>query len=118
MSASINKIIILGHLGNDPEVKYVPNGRAVCNFRVATDESYMDKKTQKKVEQVEWHRITVWGQQAENCAKFLKKGRQVLIEGKNKTRKYTDNQGVTRYVTEIVALNIKFLGSGKNTSQS
>ncbi len=116
MAASMNKVMLIGFLGNDPELKYTPGNRAVCNFRMATDESYKDKKTGQLVKAVEWHRITIWGPQAENCHKYLKKGRMVFIEGKNKTRSY-DKNGEKRYTTEIVALQIRFLGGGKKEEE-
>lgn len=106
--SSVNKVIIIGHLGRDPEMKYLPSGQAVANFSVATDESYKDKDGQK-VEKTEWHRITVWGKQAEFCGNFLAKGRLVYVEGKLETRKWTDKDGVEKYTTEIKAERVQGL---------
>ena len=111
--ASVNKVILIGNLGADPELRYTPNGnRPVCNLRIATTEVYKDKSGQKK-EEVEWHRITVWGDQAENCNKYLEKGRSVYVEGRLQTRSWDDKDGVKKYSTDIVAERVKFLGSGK-----
>lgn len=106
--SSVNKVLIIGHLGRDPEMKYMPSGQAVANFSVATDESYKDKDGQK-VEKTEWHRITVWGKQAEFCGNFLAKGRLVYVEGKLETRKWTDKDGVEKYTTEIKAERVQGL---------
>jgi single-strand DNA-binding protein len=101
--ASLNKVIIIGHLGRDPEMRYTPSGQPVANFSVATDESYKGKDGQK-VEKSEWHRIVAWGKQAEFCGNYLAKGRLVYVEGKLETRKWTDKDtGVERYTTEIKA---------------
>lgn len=106
---SVNKVFLVGHLGNDPEVKYLPSGSAVANFSLATNESYTDKQGQK-VQKAEWHRIVVFGKAAENCAQYLKKGSQALIEGKLQTRSWEDKQsGGKRYMTEVVAFNVQFL---------
>lgn len=111
--ASLNRVTIIGNLGADPEVKYTQNQTAVCNFNVATSESWLDDKGQKQ-ERVEWHRVTVWSKAAENCGKYLAKGRQVCVEGKLQTRKWQDKEGHDRYTTEIVAQNVVFLGSNPN----
>ena len=103
--AGVNKSIIIGNLGRDPELRHTNGGKAVCNLAVAT--SYKPKDGE---EQTEWHRVTVWGNQAEDCGKFLEKGRQVYVEGRLQTRKYTDKQGVEKYATEIVAERVQFLG--------
>jgi single-strand DNA-binding protein len=108
---SLNKAQLIGHLGSDPEVKFIPSGTAVCNFSVATNEAWKDKDGNKQ-ERVEWHRIVVWGKTAENCGKYLAKGRQVYIEGRIQTRNYDDKDGVKRYITEIVADRVDFLGGG------
>lgn len=108
---SLNKAQLIGHLGGDPEVKYTPSGQTVANFSVATNESWKDKDGNKQ-ERVEWHRIVVWGKTAENCGKYLSKGRQVYIEGRIQTRNYDDKDGVKRYITEIVADRVDFLGGG------
>lgn len=100
--ASVNKVILVGHLGRDPEMRYTPGGQPVTNFSIATDESYTGKDGQK-VEKTEWHRIVVWGKQAEFCGNYLAKGRMVYVEGKLETRKWTDKDGAEKYTTEIKA---------------
>jgi single-strand DNA-binding protein len=102
MAGSLNKVILIGRLGRDPEMRYTPSGQPVANFSIATDESYKDKQGQK-VEKSEWHRIVVWGKQAEFCGNYLSKGRLVYIEGKLETRKWTDKDGAEKYTTEIKA---------------
>ncbi|HEV8324131.1 MAG TPA: single-stranded DNA-binding protein, partial [Myxococcota bacterium] len=106
---SVNKVIIVGNLGSDPEVRYTPGGQAVANFNVATNEFWTDKDGQKK-ERTEWHRIVVWGRQAETAGQYLKKGRQVYLEGRLQTREYDDREGQKKRVTEIVAQQLVFLG--------
>lgn len=110
--ASLNKAIIIGNLGKDPEVRFTPGGAAVCNFSVATSEKWKDKASGEMREQTEWHRIVVWGKSAENCGQYLKKGRPVCVEGRIQTREWTDKENVKRYSTEINASNVIFLGSG------
>ena len=107
---SINKVILIGNLGADPELKYTPSSRALCNLRVATTEVFKDKSGVKQ-ERTEWHRVTVWGDQAENCSKYLAKGRSVYIEGKLQTRSY-DKEGQKHYATDVVADRVVFLGGG------
>ena len=107
---SINKVILIGNLGADPELKYTPSSRALCNLRVATTEVFKDK-TGARQERTEWHRVTVWGDQAENCSKYLAKGRSVYIEGKLQTRSY-EKEGQKHYATDVVADKVVFLGSG------
>jgi single-strand DNA-binding protein len=101
--AGINKVILIGNLGRDPEMRYTPNSIAVCSFSVATSESYKDKNSGERITQTEWHNIVLWRGLAETSEKYLRKGSKVYIEGKLKTRKWDDNQGITRYSTEIVA---------------
>ena len=108
---SVNKVILVGNLGADPELKYTPSNRAVCNLSVATNEVWKDKSGQKQ-EKTEWHRVNVWGEQAENCSKFLAKGRMVYVEGRLQTRSWDDNDGKKRYSTEVVADRVVFLGGG------
>lgn len=108
--ASVNKVILVGHLGRDPETRYLPSGDAVCNIAVATTESWKDKTTGEKKEQTEWHRVSAFGKLAEIMGQYLKKGSQVYIEGKLQTRKYTDKDGVEKYATEIKADTMKMLG--------
>lgn len=108
--ASVNKLLIIGNLGADPELKHLPgNGTAVCNLRVATTESWKGKDGQKH-EETEWHRVQIFGVQAENCAKYLSKGSSVYVEGRIKTRSWDDKDGTKRYSTEVVAERVKFLG--------
>lgn len=107
--ASVNKVILIGNLGSDPEVRYTPSGAAVANFNIATNESWRDKNGQDQ-ERTEWHKIVVWGKQAENCGEYLSKGRTVYVEGRLQTRDWTDKEGNKRYTTEIVANTIQFLG--------
>jgi single-strand DNA-binding protein len=107
---SVNKVILVGNLGADPELKYTPSSRALCNLRIATTEVYKDKGGQRQ-EKTEWHRVTVWGDQAENCSKYLAKGRSVYIEGRLQTRSY-DKDGQKHYATDVVADRVVFLGSG------
>ncbi len=106
--SGINKAIVLGRLGNDPELKYTANGTAVVNFNVATSEEWKDKDTGDKKESTEWHRIVAWSRLAEICGEYLSKGRQVYLEGKLQTRSW-EKDGVTRYTTEIVASVVQFL---------
>lgn len=116
----VNKVIIVGNLGQDPEVRYMPSGGAVANITVATSESWNDKGTGEKKEQTEWHRIVLFGKLAEIAGEYLKKGSQVYIEGKLQTRKWTDKDGVDRYTTEVVVSmggTMQMLG-GKNAPAS
>lgn len=114
--AGVNKVILVGNLGKDPEVRYLDNGVAVANFSLATTESYKNKAGER-VSQTEWHNIVVWRGLAEVAEKYLKKGASVYIEGKIKTRKWEDKEGNTRYNTEILADNMTMLG-GKPSSES
>jgi len=106
--SSVNKVIIIGRLGRDPEIKYTATGQAVANLSVATDESYKDREG-NKVEKSEWHRIVAWGKQAEFCGNYLAKGRLVYVEGKLETRKWTDKDGAEKYTTEIKADRVQGL---------
>lgn len=108
---SVNKVILVGRLGQDPELKSTPGGNSVCNFSVATNEAWTDKSGQKQ-ERTEWHRVVVWGRQAELCSQYLKKGRQVYLEGKLQTRQWQDKNGQTRYTTEVQGQSVRFLGGG------
>jgi single-strand DNA-binding protein len=107
--ASVNKVILLGNLGKDPESRYLPNGDAVCNFSIATTETYKDKSG-TKVENTEWHRISCFGKTAEVAGQYLKKGSPVFIEGRIKTRKWQDKEGQDRYTTEITCDRLQLLG--------
>jgi len=107
--AGINKAIVVGRLGRDPEVRYTPDGTAVANFSVATSQEWRDKNTGEKKELTEWHRIVAFRRLAEICGEYLSKGRQVYVEGRLQTRSW-EKDGVTRYTTEIVANDVQFLG--------
>jgi single-strand DNA-binding protein len=107
--ASVNKVILVGNLGRDPELRYTQTGSAVANFTVATNERWRDKDGNNQ-ERTEWHRIVVWGRTAENCAQYLQKGRSVYVEGRLQTREWEDKDGNKRSTTEINALNVQFLG--------
>lgn len=102
MAGSLNKVMIIGRMGSDAKLSYLPSGQPVTNFNVATDESYRDKQSGEKIERTEWHRIAVFGKSAEFCANYLGKGRLVYVEGSLKTRKWQDKEGQDRYTTEIV----------------
>jgi single-strand DNA-binding protein len=108
--ASVNKVIIIGNLGKDPEVRYMPSGSAICNITVATSRQWKDKTSGDRQEETEWHRIALFDRLAEIAGEYLKKGRPVYIEGRLKTRKYTDKDGVEKYTTEIVASEMQLLG--------
>jgi single-strand DNA-binding protein len=112
--ASVNKVILIGHLGQDPELRYIPNGDATTTISIATTETWKDKAGEKQ-ENTEWHRCIFWRRAAEVVAEYAKKGSQMYVEGKLQTRKWTDKDGVDRYTTEIVASEFKFLGN-KGTS--
>ncbi len=109
--ASVNKVIIVGNLGRDPEVRYSASGDAMCNITVATTDTWKDKATGEKKEATEWHRISFFGRLAEIAGQYLKKGSQVYVEGSLRTRKWTDKEGQERYTTEIRADEMKMLGS-------
>jgi len=109
MARGLNKVMIIGRLGNDPELKYTPQGQAVCSMTLATDESYKDKNSGQMVNKVEWHRVVLWRFLAENAEKYLKKGSQVYIEGKLQTRMW-EKDGHKNYTTEILASDMTFLG--------
>ena len=115
--AGVNKVILVGNLGKDPEVKYLDNGVAVANFSLATTENYKNKEGEK-VSQTEWHNIVLWRGLAEVAEKYLKKGASVYVEGKIKTRKWEDKDGNTRYNTEILADNMTMLGGKKDSQET
>lgn len=115
----LNQAQIIGHLGKDPETRYLPSGEAVCNFSIATTEKWKDKNTGEQKEATEWHRISTFGKLAEICGQYLKKGSQAFVQGKMVTRKYTDKDGIERFVTEIRGETMKMLGGreqGERTS--
>src|SRR5690242_16445097 len=108
--ASVNKVIIIGNLGRDPEVRYTPNGSAVCNVGIATTRTWKAKDSGDKVEETEWHRVVFYDRLAEIAGEYLKKGRSVYVEGRLKTRKWQDKDGAEKYTTEIIAEEMKMLG--------
>ena len=108
--ASINKVFLIGNLGADPEVRYTASGSAVANFRIATSENWTDKNGERQ-ERTEWHRVVVWGRQAEHCGEYLRKGRSVHVEGRIQSREWEDREGQRRFITEIIAQSVTFLGS-------
>lgn len=118
MARGINKVILIGNLGNDPEVKYLPSGGAVANFTVATSESWTDKATQQKKEETEWHKIVIYQRLAEIAGEYLRKGSKVYLEGKLKTRKWQDKDGNDRYTTEIVVNEMQMLDGKQDAPQS
>lgn len=115
--AGVNKVIIVGNLGNDPELRFTSSGQPVCRLSVATSRQWKNKQTDEALQETEWHRITVWGNQAEMCDKFLSKGRQVYVEGRLRTSAY-ERDGHKQYSTEIVAEQVQFLGSKSDGSSS
>ena len=108
--ASVNKVILVGNLGRDPEVRYMPDGGAVANISIATTSKYKNK-TGEMVEETEWHRVSFFGRLAEIAGEYLKKGRSVYVEGRIKTRKYTDKEGIEKFATDIIATEMQLLGS-------
>lgn len=115
--AGLNKVMLIGNLGRDPEIRYSPQGLAVVNFTLATNEQWTDKNTGERQERTEWHRIVVFGKQAETCEKYLSKGKQIYLEGRLQTRSW-EKEGQTQYTTEIVVSNFVFLGSRDGGGQS
>jgi single-strand DNA-binding protein len=115
MARGVNKVIIVGNLGNDPDTKYMPSGSAVTNLSVATNESWKDKKTGEQKDRTEWHRVAMFGRLAEIAAEYLRKGSQIYIEGKLRTRKWQDKQGNDRYTTEVIADEMQMLGGRGDT---
>lgn len=107
---SVNKVILLGNLGADPEVRFTQGGQAVATFRMATSESWTDRSSGQRQERTEWHRVVAWGRLAELCGEYLRKGRQCYVEGRIQTREWQDKEGQKRYTTEIVANQVVFLG--------
>lgn len=117
MAGSLNKVILIGRLGRDPELRYTQSGVPVANMSLATDESFVDRDGQRQ-ERTEWHRVVVWNKQAETVAKFLSKGRLVYVEGSLQTRKWQDQQGQERYTTEIKAQRVLFLDSAGQVQEN
>jgi single-strand DNA-binding protein len=119
MSSSVNKAILVGNLGKDPEIRYLPSGKAVANFSIATSETWKDKTTGEKKEKSEWHNIVIFDKLAEICGQYLKKGSSVYIEGKITTEKYQDKTtGADKYTTKIIANEMRMLGSKDGGSPS
>lgn len=121
MARGINKVILIGNLGADPEVRYMPNGGAAATLNIATSESWKDKQTGEQQERTEWHRVSLFGRLAEIAGEYLKKGSKVYIEGSLRTRKWTDKNNIERYTTEIIASDLQMLdgkGSGSSNYES
>jgi single-strand DNA-binding protein len=114
--ASLNKVLVIGNLGRDPELRHTQSGTAVCNFSVAATDTYQDASGERQ-ESTEWFNIVVFGRQGENCAKYLAKGRPVFVEGRLQTRKYQDKEGQDRYRSEVIAQRVQFLGGGGQGGQ-
>ena len=117
MARGVNKVIIVGNLGADPETRYTTGGSAICNLRIATSEQWKDKQTGENQERTEWHRVVLFGKLGEIAGEYLKKGRQVYIEGSLRTNKYTDKEGIERYSTDIVANEMQMLGGVGGSSE-
>ncbi len=115
--ASVNKVILIGNLGADPEIRYTPSGTAVANFNVATHEQWTNKSGEKE-EKTEWHRIVAWARLGEICGEYLHKGSQVYIEGRLQTKAWEDRDGNKRYTTEIIALAMQMLGSPRKEGEA
>ncbi len=115
--ASVNKVILIGNLGKDPDLRFTPSGQAVATLSLATNDRYKDKDGQM-VERAEWHNIVVWGKQAETAKEYLKKGRQIFVEGRIAYRTYDDREGNKRYITEVVAQRLQFLGRREETPET
>ena len=109
--ASVNKVILIGNLGKDPEIRYAPSGSAICNITLATSRNWKDKTTGERQEETEWHRVVFFDRMAEVAGEYLKKGKSVYIEGRLKTRKWTDKEGAEKYTTEVMADKMEMLGS-------
>lgn len=115
--ASVNKVIILGNVGKDPEVRYLPNGGAVCQISIATSRKWKDKASGDQMEETEWHRVTFFERQAEIVGEYVRKGHPLYVEGRLRTRKYTDKDGVEKFATEIIATELQLLGSREGGGQ-
>ena len=116
--ASVNKVILIGNLGRDPEVRYAASGSAICNVTLATSRQWKDKTSGERQEETEWHRVVFYDRLAEVAGEYLKKGRQVYVEGRLKTRKWADKDGVEKYTTEIVATEMQLLGNPQRSTES
>jgi len=118
MSRGVNKVILVGNLGADPDVKHLSSGQVITTLKLATSESWNDKATGEKKERTEWHRVKLWGKLGEIAGEYLKKGRQVYIEGSLRTEKYTGQDGIERYTTDIIASEMQMLGSADRQERS
>lgn len=118
MAKSLNRVTLVGNLGQDPEFKTTPQGSSVCNLNIATTETYKDKSSGEWKDITDWHRVTLWDGLADTANKYLKKGNKVLIEGKLKTRSYEDKDGVKRYITEVLGNSLIMMGGGGGESNS
>lgn len=118
MAGSVNKVILIGNLGQDPEVRHLENGASVANFSIATTETYTDRNTGEKRSNTDWHNIVVWRGLAKVVEQYVKKGHKIYVEGKLRTRSWQDKEGNTRYTTEVVADNMTMLGSPQNNQNS
>lgn len=118
MAGSVNKVILIGNLGKDPEVRHLENGAVVANFSIATSETYTDKTTGERRENTDWHNIVLWRGLAEIAEKYLRKGQKVYVEGKLKTRSWQDKEGITRYTTEVVADELTMLSRADQNTQT
>jgi len=116
--AGVNKVILIGNLGRDPELRYTQGGQPVASFSLATSENWNDRQSGERQERTEWHRIVVWGRTAEMCAKYLSKGRTVYIEGRLQTREWEDKDGNKRRTTEVNAQTVQFLGGGRGEARA
>jgi single-strand DNA-binding protein len=116
--ASVNKVILIGNIGKDPEVRYAQSGAAICNITLATSRNWKDKASGEKREETEWHRVVLYEKLAEIAGEYLKKGRPLYVEGRLKTRKWTDKDGADKYTTEIVAEEMQMLGAGGNDGRN
>ena len=116
--AGINKVILIGNLGGDPEVRYTPSGVAVAQFNIATSEEWKDKDSGEKRERTEWHRIVAWRRLGEICGEYLSKGQQVYVEGRIQTNTWEDKEGNKRYTTEIIANTVQFLGRRESSESA
>jgi single-strand DNA-binding protein len=116
MAGGLNKVMLIGNLGKDPEVRFTANSQAVANFTLATNENWVDKAGQKQ-ERTEWHKIVVWGKLAELCQQYLSKGRQTYVEGRLQTREWTNKEGQKQYTTEVIANQVLFLSGGERKGQ-
>lgn len=117
MARGVNKVILVGTLGKDPETRYTPSGTPICSLSVATNESWTDKATGERQERTEWHRVKLFGRTAEIASEYLRKGKQVYIEGKLRTDKYTDKEGIERYSTDIIGDELQLLGGKDDDSR-